>query len=262
MPQMFKLKNITYFLLLSLFSSVSLGTELVIEHIANAGVKISSGNKTVLIDALFGPHKRFNSLSEKAFTQLTKQGADVALTTHRHSDHFGAKRTSNFLKHNPDTLFISTPQVLKKLAGKVASPQLRTESLAAFQSKLFSHHNVNVSVLNFPHGDPGVHAKTQNYAYLVDINGWKVLHIGDAGINVEQIEGLKLAKKNIDVALIHDRCLRQSDCEQRIKQMNVGKVAFIHMTDEQIKPVSTWIKKNLANATMLVTGYESVSLKK
>jgi len=234
--------------------------DLTIEHVANAGVKISSGEKTVLVDALFPPHKRFNSLNDENFSELTMQGADVIMATHTHSDHFGVSRVSTFLKKNTKSLFIGTPQTLKKLEGKADTYQLTSESLAAFQSKLFSHHNINVDALNFPHGDPEAHSKTQNYAFLIEVNGWKVLHIGDGGLNSERIEGLKLADRSIDVALVHDRCLRQDDCAERMKQMNVGKVVFIHMTDDRIKPVSEWIKANLHNATILVTGHESISI--
>ena len=259
---MLKFKNVFVGILLTTFSYISLATELNIEHVANAGVRISSGDQTVLIDALFGPHKRFNSLSDEDFTPLIRQGADIALATHAHSDHFSSKRTLAFLKQNPETLFIGTPQVLELLDKNNVSSQLASESLIEFQSKQFTHHNINVTALNFPHGDPEYHGKTQNYGYLVEINGWKILHVGDAGINSERIEGLKLSERNIDLALIHDRCLRQNDCVELIGQMNVGKVAFIHMTDDKTEPLVKWLKVNFPNATVLVTGYERMQLNK
>ena len=257
---MLKLKNIIIIVTLCTFSNISLATELLIEHVANAGVKVSSGDKSILIDALFSPHKRFNSLNDEEYTQLTLQGADVAVTTHVHSDHFGVNRVSNFLRNNPKTLFVGTPQALNKLEGKAASSQLLTERLTAFESKLFKHHGIFIEALNFPHIDPKVHATTQNYAYLIEVNGWKVIHIGDGDINSNRIDGLKLAQRNIDVVLVHDRCLMQKDCAERMKQMNVGKVIFVHMTDNRVKPVSKWIKENLPNANMLVTGHERISI--
>ncbi|KZX01580.1 hypothetical protein JL49_04240 [Pseudoalteromonas luteoviolacea] len=257
-----KLKNIIIIMVLCTFSKISLATVLNIEHVANSGVKISSGEKSILIDALFEPHKRFNSLNEEENTQLTLQGADVVVATHVHSDHFGNNRVANFLNKNPKTLFFGTPQTLTRLEGKVTPSQLRTESLTAFESKLFKHDGVHIEVLNFPHMGSHVHAKTQNYAYLIELNGWKVLHIGDGDINENRIDGLKLAHKNIDVALVHDRCLVQQDCAQRMKQMNVGQVVFVHMTDNRVKPVSAWIKENLPSANILVTGHEKVSIRR
>ena len=90
--------------------------------------------------------------------------------------------------------------------------------------------------------------------------GWKVLHIGDGDITASRIDGLNLAQRNIDVALVHDRCLVQKDCAQRMKQMNVGKVVFIHMTDNRIKPVMAWIKEHLRSASILATGHGKVSI--
>jgi L-ascorbate metabolism protein UlaG (beta-lactamase superfamily) len=167
---------------------------------------------------------------------------------------------SNFLRNNPEALFVGTPQALNKLKGKAAYSQLLTERLTAFESKHFKHHGIYIEALNFPHIDPKVHAKTQNYAYLIEVNGWKVIHIGDGDINSNRIDGLKLPQRNIDVVLVHDRCLTQKDCAERMKQMNVGKVVFVHMTDNRVKPVSKWIKENLPNADMLVTGHERINI--
>lgn len=257
---MLKLKNIIIIVTLCTFSQISLATQLIIEHVANAGVKISSADKNILIDALFDPHKRFNSLNEEEYIQLTLQGADVAVTTHTHSDHFGVNRVSDFLRNNRKTLFVGTPQSMSKLEGKVPSSQLNTEKLTGFESKRFKYNGIYIEALNFPHMDPKVHGKTQNYAYLIEVNGWKVIHIGDGDINSNRIDGLKLAERNIDVALVHDRCLMQKDCAKRMKQMNVGKVVFVHMTDNRVGPVSKWIKDNLPKANMLVTGHERISI--
>jgi len=259
---MFNLKNIIILLTLSVFLKPLLANELIIEHVANAGVKISSGDNTILIDALFAPHKRFNSLNDDENTQLALQGADLVIATHSHSDHFGADRVLNFIKKNPKAVFFGTEQTLNKLEGKAPSSQLLTESLSGFESKRFNHNGAYIEALNFPHMNSNVHAKTQNYAYMIEVNGWKVIHIGDGDINSNRINGLKLAEKNIDVALVHDRCLAQKDCAQRMKQMNVGKVIFVHMTDNRVRPVSKWIKENLPNANMLVTGHERISIRK
>jgi len=42
----------------------------------------------------------------------------------------------------------------------------------------------------------------------------------------------------------------------------VGKVAFVHMTDDKAAPLKVWLEKNLPNAGMLITGHESITLKK
>lgn len=248
------------------FAFSSLATtadDLKIEHVANAGVRISSGDQVVLIDALFGPHSFFNSLDEDAQKELTEQGADIALSTHAHADHFGADRTAEFLEANPQTLFIGTPRMMELLKGKVRAHQATTEPLPVYGSRIFSHNSINVEVLNFPHMMP--HDETPaNYAYIVEMNGWRALHVGDAGMTEEAIRGLKLSEKNLDIAIIHDLFpVHQENYKELIDLMGVNKVAFMHMLDEKAAPMAKWISENLPGiGSMLVTGYEEVILKK
>jgi len=258
----FHLNHFFSALILLSFSSLLTATELKLEHVANAGVKITSAGKVVLIDALFGAHKRFNSLNDEDFGELTQNGADIALATHMHSDHFSVKRTSLFLKNNNQSLFIGTPDMLEQLDDKSISSQLASGDLSGFESKAFRHNNIKISAFNFPHMNFGA-TQAKNFAYIVDINGWKILHVGDGDVNSDVIEGLKLASENIDIALIHDLFpVRKKNYKKLIKQMNVGKVVFIHMTDNKAAPLQKWLEKNLPTASMLVTGHEVITLQR
>lgn len=240
----------------------AVSAELKVEHVANAGVKITSGGKVVLIDALFGPHSRFNFLDDAAFNTLVQQQADVALSTHMHADHFGAKRVTQFLKQNKQSLFIGTPEALDELRGKVPDEQIKTAHFSGMYSKDISHNKVKISVLQFPHMMPDLE-QAQNYAYIVEVNGWKVLHVGDADVNADVIAAHDLASKEIDIALIHDLFPhRHKNYQELINKMNVGKVMFVHMTDDKAIPMAQWLKANLPEAGMLVTGYENIVLTK
>ncbi|WDD97106.1 MBL fold metallo-hydrolase [Thalassomonas actiniarum] len=235
--------------------------ELVVEHVANAGVKIVSGDKVTLIDALFGPHSRFNFLDEQEFKRLSGQGADLALTTHAHSDHFHPQQTTAFLKENEETLWVTTPQTIKHLGRITDSAHIISPELTGFESQHFSHESIKVSVLSFPHMAP--QTQTQNYAYLVEVNGWKVLHVGDADINAEVIAAHQLAQKNIDILLIHDLFpLVKENYQALLEQINARKVAFVHVMDKKVKPLTQWLKDNLPDAALLATGHESVVLKR
>lgn len=237
----------------------SISTDLIVEHVANAGVKIISGDKVTLVDSLFGPHSRFSFLNQQEFKLLSKKGANVALTTHAHSDHFHPSQTTAFLQDNKDTLFVSTPQAIKHLGEITGSSHILSPALSGFQSHHFSHDGIKVSVLNFPHMAP--QTKTENYAYLVEVNGWKVLHVGDADINAKVIEAHKLADQNIDILLIHDLFpMVNKNYHQLLKQINAKNLAFIHVMDKKVKPLSHWLKENLPDAKLLATGYNKVVL--
>lgn len=243
-------------------SQAATASELKVEHVANAGIKISSGGKTILIDALFGPHNHFNFLDDEEFNALTEAGADVALATHAHSDHYGADRAAAFLTGNPDTLFIGTPRMHTSLKGKAKAEQVATTQLSEYGSKAFNHRGVKVNVLNFPHMMP--HEETPvNYGYVVEVNGWKVLHVGDANVSMDMVKGLKLADEKIDMAVLHDLFpVRQENYAAILKQLGAKKVAFMHMTDDKAEPLKKWMAENMPNGEMLVTGYESVVMKR
>lgn len=229
------------------------------KYVANAGVKLISGDKVTLIDALFGQHKRFRSLTEAEFAELASQGANLTLTTHAHSDHFHPKQTTQFLQQNNNTLFIGTPQSKKHLKELDGSNQLLVPELTGYEAQQVSHDGIQVSVLSFPHMEP--QKSTQNYAYLVEVNGWKILHVGDADINEQVLKAHNIAERNIDLLLIHDLFpVVAKDYQALLTQINAKQVAFVHIMDSRVKPFKKWLDENLPEATMLATGYGDVKL--
>ena len=59
-------------------------TELTIEHVANAGVRIVSNKNAILVDALFNTNKYYNYVNDTDFKLLNNKNADIALVTHSH----------------------------------------------------------------------------------------------------------------------------------------------------------------------------------
>ena len=251
------------FLLGCAFLSSSINANsLTVDYIANAGVKLTAGDKVVLIDALFGPHNHFKSITAEQFDELTHQRADIALATHKHSDHFGAKRVTSFLKYNLNTLFISTPESVQQLKKVPNLKRVKTYNFEGYHSQQTSYRDVSVTTFNFPHMEPRA-GQAQNFAYLVELDGWKVLHVGDADVNEEVIKAYNLAQYQIDLVLIHDLFpKRKSNFQQLIQLMNAKKVAFIHMTDEKAQPFFDWLQTNYPAGGLLVTGYEQIVMTK
>ncbi len=255
-------KSLTLIILTS-FVQVAAASTLKIEHIANAGVKISSGNKVILIDALSGPNQYYNTTNNNDFNLLLKSHVDITLATHEHSDHFSVEKTARLLKIKPEALFISIPKAIALLANKVDEKQWRTAHLDGFESKQFNHKDISITALHFPHSGakPDIH-KFTNYAYLVTVNEWNILHVGDADFDTAYIDGLELAKMNIDVVLLPAWVPEIEGGIERVKNLNLGKVVFLHLMDKELLTYSKLINDNLPNASMLATGYEQITLKK
>jgi len=245
------------------FVQVSAANTLKIEHIANAGVKISSGNKVILIDALSGPNQYYNTTSNNDFDLLLETHVDVTLATHEHSDHFSVEKTARLLKKKPEALFISIPKAIALLSNEVDEKQWRTAHLNKFESKQFNHKNISITALHFPHSGakPDIH-KFTNYAYLVTVNGWNILHVGDAEFDTAYIDGLELAKMNIDVIFLPAWVPEIEGGIELVKNLNLGKVVFLHLMDKELLTYSKLINDNLPSASMLATGYEQVTLQK
>ena len=90
-----------------------------------------------------------------------------------------------------------------------------------------------------------------------------MLHVGDGDVTSEVIKGHKLAEKNIDVLVVHDLFhVLQENYHDRIKEMNVDKVVYMHIMDKNIAPVATWMKENLPTASYLAPGHENLVLTK
>jgi len=247
-----------------IYHQSSIAAELKLEHVANAGVKISSGESVILVDALFGKHDFYNYVSKKDFPLLLKSNADIALATHKHSDHFGVERVKEFLNYLPNALFFSTTQVVGILNGKVNDKQIKTAALTGFESVSFNHNNIAITALNLPH----VGSKQRpdiimpNYGYLIEVNGWKILHVGDAIIDESVIAGLKLDEMNIDVALLPSWIPEEKGGLKLIESMKVGKVVFMHLVDSEMDTYLPFINKSLPKASVLITSHPMVALSK
>ena len=217
-----------------------------------------------LLQDAFGRHDFYNYVSEQDFPALLNSNADIALATHSHSDHFSVDRAVNFLNHNPDSLFFSTTQVVELFNDQVNDKQIKTAVLAGFESISFSHNNIAITALNFPH--VGAIQRPDiimpNYAYLIEVNGWKILHVGDAIIDQNVIAGFKLEEMNIDVALLPSWIPEEEGGLKLIESMNVDHVVFMHLIDSEMSTYLPFIKKNLPKASVLITGHEMVTFSK
>jgi L-ascorbate metabolism protein UlaG (beta-lactamase superfamily) len=249
----------------------SYASKLTIEHVANAGVSIVSDKNTILVDALFNTNKYYNYLNDTDFKRLNRKSADIVLITHSHGDHYTADRTVEFLQNHPETILIAPLSVTIELADKIENKQLHAARLTGFSTKQLDHKNISITALNFPHAgafapDAPIslkvkfHKEFPNYAYLIGVNGWKILHIGDGDFTSSEIDIEKLKKMNIDVALLPSWIAEEDGGVDFIQGINANKVVFMHLTDEETSGYNKKLKTILPKAEILVTGFERVEL--
>ncbi len=182
-----------------------------ITYIANEGVLVRGGGKTILIDGL---HRLGNPLYQRPPTELLQalesatspyDGIDFLVASHVHADHFDPISTARHLDHNSKALFFGTPQTvaaLKTVAGvRAPAPQ---RLLAVMPKKgewtplLIS--GIKAEALHLAHG--GRFKDIENLGFILTIAGKRLLHIGDADTAVSNFSPYRERLRQVDLAFI------------------------------------------------------------
>jgi len=210
-----KMKAISYIILsVLLFQSNFINAQKVeIQYLANEGVLIKAKNTQILIDATF--NKEFDYLDVLSNSELTKienaeaqyKSIDIILATHLHGDHFNAKITGNHLTHNSIALFLGPKETVANFKENFErfqkiSSRVKSETPNLFESKTVTLHNIKIKVLRLEHLGTTPWKEAENVAYLITIEGKKILHFGDSKIDIKNLEKFDLTNENIDIAII------------------------------------------------------------
>lgn len=170
--------------------------------LANEGVLLSVGTQQVLVDA-FIPERYsiYTALPADVAEQLLAgqppfEAIELALVSHVHRDHFQPDYAQSFLEAHPETRLVSSPQVAALLPAAHAAVDAHFPP--AGQSSRIEGNDIDVELLNLPHGIDGM----QNLGHVIEIGGYRVLHVGDAEMEPAHFEPYKLQQRRLDVALI------------------------------------------------------------
>lgn len=172
--------------------------------LANEGVLLSVGAKQVLIDAFIPePYSIYTALPPATAAQMLAGEApfddiELALASHRHRDHFEPEFARRYLEANKQTRFMSSPQVTAALADHE-----RVETIWPDRDRTMrlSRNGIDVEFFRLSHGT-GRFASIQNLGHLIEIDGYRIVHIGDAAMDAANFAPFALAHRDIDVALV------------------------------------------------------------
>ncbi len=188
------------------------GERLSIEYIANEGIIISSASFQILLDAV---HRQYKP--EYAFTpeyiltkieaaQIPYKNINLILVSHNHADHFDADSIAMHLQNNGGAMLASSDQVVdaveKSLGDSDAvKTRLRRIKHAWKESVDLEMDGVKIRFLGLLHANSKIESyrKIQNFGHLIEIEGKKLLHIGDADMFSENFAVFNLQNENIDV---------------------------------------------------------------
>ncbi|HAS47118.1 MAG TPA: hypothetical protein DCS93_41935 [Microscillaceae bacterium] len=205
-------------------NNTSASSTLTITYIANEGVFLQKKDKKVLIDAL---HEKYRPIylypSTKLRLKMEKglfpfQGVDLVLVSHLHGDHFGASSCARQLKNNPQTTLIGSKQIRDSLQKTSLFSAIQPQIKVATQTEPITIHDIPVKILKIAHVNKYRYGWVQNFGYIVNLDGQKVLHIGDAEVSKEIFAPFQLPKENIEVAVLPIWFLVSSKGKQLVTQ--------------------------------------------
>lgn len=198
-------------------------------YTGNMGVLISNNKTSVWIDGLhqyYGPEylDTPDSLIQKAFARkdIFNQ-LQWLLFTHYHRDHFSTQLVKSFLQLADAIKVTGAPQVVDSfpLSNVINAWNRNNEILQDSASSLA------IKAFDIPHTWPQRHAKVQNIAYLVEINGIRILHVGDADTDPDAFTRSKIGP--VDVMIVPAWFPANEKGRSILQQSGAKKIIVTHI---------------------------------
>jgi len=185
--------------------------ELLITALGNEGFLVETGGSIVIVDGLYrglggyvAPTEQQRRAREQAEPPF--DNVSLVLVTHHHPDHFDAGVVASHLEANPRAVLITTPMAVDLLREegerfRSISERMREVYPAEGESEVLEFGEIEIEVLNLHHGrDRSL--PVENLGFVVEMNGVSFLHIGDTLATAQELAGLDLAQKGIDLAFV------------------------------------------------------------
>ena len=232
-------RSVMFLFAAAMLASACSSPQVEVFAVANEGFLIRSQRHAVLVDALFeatAPYPEFfqqGPSTELIEKMISGEGPfseiDLVLVTHAHGDHFRAETALAFLRQHPETLLVGTQSVVDQLAplegyptiaGRVTAPAL-TPGLCVKRD----HRGVDITVCSAWHSGG---SEIANNLYIVDMQGFRWLHEGDADRSPATFAGLPIGESGLDLAFLHDWFVLNDGRKILTGILDPGAVVLMH----------------------------------
>ncbi len=171
-----------------------------VEYLANEGVLISSGDRKVLIDGLFGEGLPDYPVVEPATRDSLERAIgrfgeiDAVLVTHVHRDHFDAHAVARHLAANPRARLVAPAQAVDTLRAKAGEAGLTGDRIRALrlepgEAVEVEIGGVGIRAVGLVH-PPSRNQPVELVGYRIAVGDLAVAHLGDASPTVAELEPL------------------------------------------------------------------------
>lgn len=239
------------FILLFINTAAQNKKEAVIQYLGNMGVLITVDNNKFLIDALhkdYGPGylQPDSGIIDNIIKNKNEfENADLLLSTHVHHDHFNEHLTADFLRNSNSHKTICTQKIYDSTKSKIIDiEKIKEQFLITDNSpggvKEFTDKKIKITSYNLPHINQALHSRVQNSGYLVEAEGTKFFHVGDADPVLENFSIYNFAEKNIDVVFLPVWFLTFPDI---LANINAKQIIAVHANPNRINVYKDYIKE-------------------
>lgn len=238
--------------------------ELHITSLGNEGFFIEAGSSTVIVDGLYRglggyvkPSEQQRRARERAEPPFDK--VDLVLVTHNHPDYFDAAVVASHLEANTDAVLITTPMavdLLREEGERFRSISERVHEVypPEGESEYLEAGEIEIEVLNLHHGR-NRSLQVENLGFVVEMNGVSFLHLGDTLATPEELSGLDLAQKGIDLAFVpYWHLLDAKTAGDYVDVIGASKFVAMHMPAADAPPCYLDPAANLEGLIQMVAG--------
>jgi L-ascorbate metabolism protein UlaG (beta-lactamase superfamily) len=178
-------------------------------YISNAGVMLEVNKKKILIDSFCNPrtpiYKRItDEVKEHIILGVPPfNDIDLLLFTHHHTHHFDAESVDSFMERNEKAFVLATPQSMMMLNSvffdSKESRFIKVEP-EKYQTEDIHLNGIDIQAISMLHMGKE-YEEVENFAYLINVGGKKILHVGDAKPAQENYMDLNLIREDIDLLI-------------------------------------------------------------
>ncbi|HEY5561765.1 MAG TPA: MBL fold metallo-hydrolase [Clostridiaceae bacterium] len=224
-----------------------------VTYISNAGILLEYNDSKIMIDgfcnSILPIYKNPSDETKKLMISGTNQfkNIDALLFTHNHTDHFDAESTASFLNNSKKTFMLAPSKVVMEI--KQGFPNVESKRLINLEDGLGKTEDININEIEIQSismlHDGKEHMDIRNLAYLVDIAGKRVLHVGDAKPTKENYIHLDIIHKNIDLLIAPFPYIGLPTARQVIeKYIKPRKIVLVHFPYREMDTFG-WINQTM-----------------
>jgi len=224
--------------------------------VGNAGFLVSGRSHAVLIDALVEPAEtsidHFHTFPPALLLASLIRGpvTDLALVTHAHRDHVDGGVSAGFLRHNREAVLIGPESVVETVASigghRVASQSRAVGSWPGGPPVRLPWAGGTVTAIpSFHSGYPGY--LMENVLYVVEIDGVRILHVGDAVPSATTFAGIDPELLAVDVAFLPSWFVTDREGRDVVTRLLHPRcVVLMHVPAGRVDEAAGWAREAAA----------------